>query len=534
MSGVTKEQRMQSWNVNFLVGRKCVAGVYQRGNLLNVGQVAKELSLCLTFKVPDATWESALLDTASQRLIVLDFQNQQPLPTPQGNDIKDYSYVFHIATCSKDAHTLTDQCIQRPSLPNKGFDPRYLEIGKQCLDERLSLVPLRRIMAVKRRTTSASPLSRSPSPAKANLSHSPSPTRSDEPIPRTVISVDEARPYINDFRSNVLANQRCCAISGKGKSWVTDGGVGPGIKAAHIIPQLHWNTFPVDDDRAIASLSDISLLKRAWISTWETANGIPMLSHLHKCFNARLISIHPNTHIIRAFVNYDVITDFHGQKAILARNINQQALQHHWDMCCLENTPLWSLPYPPTALGDIPDLGGPSSYSIPQGDPSKARSTQAPDTQVSDSKVTDSQSSLPNLYNASYATAHPFSPPPSEPASGECMRWYGKDQSRADEPSKQGCINEGNIRDSVENEDVPSQPRNRHVVWRQGSRIIEDAGEAQQLQEEGWLLEVIYNEENDRGRSSEKRRCVATEQYTEDDGHVQCRDGGKRQRLDTY
>lgn len=121
-----------------------------------------------------------------------------------------------------------------------------------------------------------------------------------------------------------------------------------------------------------------------------------MLSHLHKCFDARLISIHPETHLIRAFVNYDVITDFHGKKANMSRNIDQRALQHHWEMCCLENTPLWSLPYPSSGLGNTPRLPGPSTYSnVSQEDPSKEASTQA----YSDTQASDSQTSITQALN---------------------------------------------------------------------------------------------------------------------------------------
>lgn len=53
--------------------------------------------------------------------------------------------------------------------------------------------------------------------------------------------------YIDDFRINFLANAATCVVSRKGKSW--SGGVtGPGIEAAHIVPQIHWNTCPVDQD----------------------------------------------------------------------------------------------------------------------------------------------------------------------------------------------------------------------------------------------------------------------------------------------
>lgn len=50
---------------------------------------------------------------------------------------------------------------------------------------------------------------------------------------------EEAYPYIDSFRTNILANCCTCVISGKGKSWFLGGTVGPGIEAAHILPQIH-------------------------------------------------------------------------------------------------------------------------------------------------------------------------------------------------------------------------------------------------------------------------------------------------------
>ncbi|KUI66840.1 hypothetical protein VM1G_02416 [Cytospora mali] len=217
MSGITKEQRIQSWNVQILVGRKRIAGVYQRDNLLSVADIAQELELCLIFDKPGAPWQPALLDDESKHLIILDHQNNLPFPTPDG--LRDYTYVFHSPQCSRDLHSLADPCIRCATLPNRRADPRYQEIGKQSQDDRLSMVPLRKVATLKRRSTSASPVSQSPSPTKMSCL--------DEPIPRVVISPDEARPFINDFRANVLANWCTCVISGKGESWFRSGIVGP-------------------------------------------------------------------------------------------------------------------------------------------------------------------------------------------------------------------------------------------------------------------------------------------------------------------
>lgn len=148
-------------------------------------------------------------------------------------------------------------------MPKRRADPRYQEIGKQSQDDRLAMVPLRRFATLKRRSTSTSTTrTASPSPAKTD--------DTDEPIiPKVIISPEEARPFINEFRSNVLANSGTCVISSKGKSWFLGGIVGPGIEAAHIVPQVQWNTYPIYDDGRIADTDKVDELQTAWLSTWE-------------------------------------------------------------------------------------------------------------------------------------------------------------------------------------------------------------------------------------------------------------------------
>lgn len=46
-------------------------------------------------------------------------------------------------------------------------------------------------------------------------------------------------------------------------------------------------------------------------------------------FDTRLIAFHPQTHLIRAFVNYDVINDFHGMLSNLPKRIPEEVLQYH-------------------------------------------------------------------------------------------------------------------------------------------------------------------------------------------------------------
>ena len=95
---LTKDQRMQSWNVRFMCGTDAVAGIYQRDDLLCVADVAHELELCLVLRPPAApdseTWQPALLD-GQQQLLVLDKKDTTPFPTPSPRATMPYELVFH-------------------------------------------------------------------------------------------------------------------------------------------------------------------------------------------------------------------------------------------------------------------------------------------------------------------------------------------------------------------------------------------------------------------------------------------------------
>lgn len=107
----TKAQRASSWNVEVWGNNSfCVAGVYQRDDLLSVADIAYELDLCLIFERPDdddnaALWQPALLrrdpDPDTNGFIVLDQQDNSPFPTPTLGEVIGYSYVFHSSNCAR-------------------------------------------------------------------------------------------------------------------------------------------------------------------------------------------------------------------------------------------------------------------------------------------------------------------------------------------------------------------------------------------------------------------------------------------------
>lgn len=149
------------------------------------------------------------------------------------------------------------------------------------------------------------------------------------------ITPEKARQTIETFRHECLIHTDRCAISGKGQSWCIIPSIGPGLQVCHIIPQQHFYLYP--DDQQLDPEDGDQRLTRAWANTWSNKNGILLMNDIRHLFEARLISIHPDTHRIRAFVPYDFITDFNGKKANIPRKVDKLALRHHYEMACIEN-----------------------------------------------------------------------------------------------------------------------------------------------------------------------------------------------------
>lgn len=366
-----------------------------------------------------------------------------------------------------------------------------------------------------------------------------------------------------------------------------------------------------------------------------------MLSHLHKCFDDRIISIHPETRRIRAFADYDILTQYHGQLAHLPAYIDSKALRHHWDMCCLENMrSCWLVqePDPKTLVlapvprvplsGDVDHSGQSPVTQNPQQPTPQAQAPfanpQRPNRPASPedrSPHLDPQDLSPTCdpearpRHSSRKTGNPRAHPPSPPSSEvgpekRALWWFGDevidDQADADalmqkgwllQPiseddaasksvrralnrrhrqragerqlwwcgnevidnaaeaealTKQGWllqpINEEDDEEESEDEreqrgdddpDAQSEPADGRPHWRLGAVVIKDPDRAEDLMKQGWLLQTVdvYIQEQDRGRSLKKRRCVSTDvdeglDATEPDGaHRDSAPGTKRQRL---
>jgi hypothetical protein len=262
-----------------------------------------------------------------------------------------------------------------------------------------------------------------------------------------------------------------------------------------------------------------------------------MLSHFHKCFDARLISIHPETRRIRAFADYDILTQYHGQLAHLPEYIDSKALRHHWDMCCLENlrsswleqeseqSTVGSTPTPRIPLANSVDQSSqsndelsqqtflpppvPSSLANLPTNPQHAK--QASDLQTPD-PTGKSQASKPRLHHSSYKLrcthAHPLSPPSSEPAPERQTLWWFGDDVVDDAAEAEALAQKGLLLRPADESDFSSKTGERILrrnqkqragepqLWYFGDKVIGNAAEAEALMKQGWLLQPI-DEEND-------------------------------------
>lgn len=298
---------MRSWNVEFVVGIRTVAGVFQLDDLLSVADVSRELDLCLQFSQPQGDWQAVLLPMETSPLstarpgdarhteghvtidnepfILLDKADSRLFPSPPTGYCTRYWYAFHSTSCSNEHnHTpldtvfsnprhpfpYRDACIRQAATPKRRSDPRYLPINKRCQDERLRCVRLRNARGIKRKSSSDSGRAQSQAWSSSRATSDVGVDISSEEVPLEIISPDDATYIMSKFRTNVLTGTdgSKCVISGKGESWLGGGIPGPGLQAAHIVPHCHWNTYPQDEDQRVADRDVKSQLEQAWRQTW--------------------------------------------------------------------------------------------------------------------------------------------------------------------------------------------------------------------------------------------------------------------------
>lgn len=340
-------------------------------------------------------------------------------------------------------HAENSPCYHQPTRPTRRDDPRYLAIGKPlkngCEYDTAPLWSTRGRKRVRASSASAS-ISLSQSRASSTSSYTSDQESTENPaVPLAVIPTKTARNIMDEFRISVLSGRNGCAISGKGKSWVY-GVPGTGIEAAHIVPQIQWAVYPLRA-QGIAQVEDHSQLEEAWRRTWSSRNRLPLLSHIHKCFDARLISINPQTRRIRAFVAYDILTEHHGMLADLPPNLDLKALQHHYDMCCVENLVAMWIPNAPRPSGGT----NPPSWTV--------------------SPISSSTN---------------MAPPPA--------RSVQRDDIPPNMPQTSGHVADPPTGQTTHPPSPPCSNTDRKRVWVFGDKRIEDPAQAENLMRQGWIL----------------------------------------------
>ncbi|KAI0100811.1 hypothetical protein GGR51DRAFT_531764 [Nemania sp. FL0031] len=371
MSIATAATRVAGWNVKFIIGPeknpRVFAGIYQAigSTLVTFRDVCNELRLCFEFPTDDTPREEsrnnsenpwagiafALADRLnfSSEVRSLSFVQgkllDQPVPSlapthPKQQNVIKYHVVSH-KICDLPSNEPLDThirngCARHLPSPIRRYDPRYLPPNTQPSDPMIAArVPPRQR------------LSASPKGSRSDSSLSSEEDNDDEDVevngilaPKNMgINNDTARKVAKSFQAACLTKATCCVVSRRGESWCPGLFISPGIQACHIVPQMHYHLYPSSENDSDVTAIEASSrrLKEAWDNTWSPENGILLRKDLHELFDARLFSIHPETFCIRVFVPCDMITEFNGKTALIHEDTDRKAVQHHYDMCCIEN-----------------------------------------------------------------------------------------------------------------------------------------------------------------------------------------------------
>lgn len=128
MSIPTTDQRTRGWNIEFLVGTSPIAGIYQHADLLSIGDVARDLDLCLVFDLPSReNCRPVLLPRSNARAapIVLDDANT--------NHFQAQRAVSRSTSTSFTAKTVAQA--QAPSISTAVCSPTCLRRATQLTDQ---------------------------------------------------------------------------------------------------------------------------------------------------------------------------------------------------------------------------------------------------------------------------------------------------------------------------------------------------------------------------------------------------------------
>lgn len=236
------------------------------------------------------------------------------------------------------------RCAKHIDYPSLRIDCRYLPPNKVSTDPAFAIFPYRRKVGTSQGSVSSSKRTASGSVSRANdISNPLTDSGGDDDLtslvtpPASDLTLAASRQAMARFREAGLVGSVVCAVTGKGRSWCACPPMGPALQVCHIVPQQHYHVYPLPGDSGADNRNSPRLLREAWERTWSASNAILLLSHLHEAFDSRLFSIHPDTMRIRVFVPYDVLIEYHDRKAVLPRSVDRKALQHHYEMCCIEN-----------------------------------------------------------------------------------------------------------------------------------------------------------------------------------------------------
>lgn len=386
-SNTPAANRVFSWNVVFLdADDSDFAGLYQQDGLLTFVDAFRELRLCFDFpgRGSLSIWQDSDGDPT-----LLPLHEDDPRDGLVGRDIpvnaSDARIQLRLALHTRQdctvptspmlEHHLQGELVSSPLLtapliydrppaqcarrvqPRKRVKRPYLAINEKARDLSLEL-PFRNS------SRNNGSRSGSQSPRKRQRSGSQSPTKAApelDDIPEVAASTGpngldspELRLLMQQFRATACSRNDRCAVTGLGRAWTRAGGLGPGVHACHIVPQLQYNLYPdrwppisetepelpeIVGELSTSPVASRDRLEKAWKNTWAGGNSLLLLSHLHDLFDARFFSIHPETKRIRIFVPYDVLKPYHGLPAHFdSRGVpDKRALGQHWDLCCIEN-----------------------------------------------------------------------------------------------------------------------------------------------------------------------------------------------------
>ncbi|KAI8664761.1 HNHc domain-containing protein [Fusarium sp. Ph1] len=152
---------------------------------------------------------------------------------------------FELKDESSDCH-FEAGCVHRISELIRRLEPRYMPPKKASNSPRYATYPLRKTVWGRKPA----------SPSKGSASGSVSPRKdpdidqADEDFanmvapPECNISDERAKITMANFRSSCLTSAKQCAVTGMGHSWCDSPTIGPALQAWHIVPQLHYHTYP--------------------------------------------------------------------------------------------------------------------------------------------------------------------------------------------------------------------------------------------------------------------------------------------------